>query len=76
MLNAELRVTEPVWEQEVDDGGMFPSRLSVYEDPDEGPLRFLAVCRGAWGGGAQARRATFVEACLHTRLLHERYVAG
>lgn len=70
MINAQLRMIEPAWSREIDDGGMFPSRLSVHEDPDGGNLPFLAVCRNGWGGGGQARRATLQEAIAHTKALH------
>lgn len=72
MLNEQLRRTPPVWAKEVDDGGMFPTRLTVHRDPDEGGLRFLAVCTTGWGGGAQARRATLAEAIAHTEKLHRK----
>lgn len=62
MNNAALRMTRPVWYSGRDDGGMFPTELSVHEDPDDVPLRFLAVVRGGWGGGRQARRASLDEA--------------
>lgn len=71
MQNDLLRLTEPVWSVELDNGGMFPSKLSVHEDPDGGPLPFLAVCRNGWGGGTQARRATLEEARRHAEALHE-----
>jgi hypothetical protein len=76
MNNEQLRWTSPVWSREVDDGGMFPSRLSVHQDPDGGRLPFLAVCRTAWGGGAQARRATEQEAVAYTETLHRKVVGG
>jgi hypothetical protein len=72
MLNAQLRLTPAVWSEQVDDGCMFDTRLSVHQDPDGGPLPFLAVCTTGWGGGAQARRATREEAVAHTSVLHRR----
>lgn len=72
MDNASLRLTPAVWDDEVDNGGMFPARLSVHVDPDGGKLPYLAVCRSSWGGGGQARRATLEEAKAHTWQLHER----
>jgi hypothetical protein len=62
MRNDKLRLTSPRWLESVDTGGMFNSTVAVYEDPDGGPLPFLAVARGAWGAGGQARRATLEEA--------------
>lgn len=76
MINAQLRMTKPVWSREVDDGGMFPSRLTVHQDPDGGTLPFLAVCRNGWGGGGQARRATLQEAIAHTETLHAKLVGS
>lgn len=72
MINEKLRMTPPTWSQEVDDGGMFPSRLSVHEDPDGGSLPFLAVARNGWGGGGNARRATLQEAIAYAETLHEK----
>lgn len=71
MLNARLRLTQPVWSEEVDNGGMFSAQLSVHEDPDGGKLPFLVVCRDGWGGGSQARRATLEEARRYAGTLHE-----
>jgi hypothetical protein len=71
MLNAEVRLIPPIWSEDRDNGGMFPSRLSVHQDPDGGPRPFLAVCRDSWGGGAQARRATEEEARAHAEHLFE-----
>lgn len=72
MLNAQLRLTEPVWSEKVDDGGMFPTHLSVHQDPDGGTYPFLAVATAGFGGGAQGRRATLEEARAHTAVLHRK----
>jgi hypothetical protein len=72
MTNEQLRHTTPVWSEEVDDGGMFPSRLSVHHDPDDGPLRYLAVARTGWGSGGQARRATLTEAVEYAEDLYRK----
>jgi hypothetical protein len=74
MTNAQLRMTKPAWREEVDDGGMFPTRLSVHRDPDGGPLPFLAVVRTSFGGGGQARRATQEEAQAYVWELHRKVV--
>ena len=72
MLNAQLRLTKPVWSEEVADGGMFPTRLAVHEDPDGGPYPFLAVAAAGMGGGCQGRRATLDAAKAHTAVLHRK----
>jgi hypothetical protein len=74
VINAELRMVPPVWSEQVDDGGMFPTRLSVHRDPDGGPLPFLAVVRTSFGAGGQARRATQEEATAYTYVLHAKVI--
>lgn len=70
MNNAALRMTKPVWSSKRDDGGMFPTELSVHEDPDGGALRFLAVMKNGWGGGRQARRASLDEARVYAETMY------
>ena len=72
MKNAQLRLISPVWSEEVDDGGMFSTRLAVHQDPDGGPYPFLAVVTAGFGGGCQGRKATLEEARDHTAVLHRK----
>ena len=65
-----LRLTTPVFKREVDTGGMFDDTLSVHEDPDGGPKRFLAMATDGWGGGYGCRYASLEEAKANLERLH------
>ena len=70
MQDNKLRLTKPVYQRNVDTGGMFDDVLSVHEDPDGGPKRFLAMATDGWGGGYGCRYASLEEAKANLERLH------
>ena len=70
MQDNKLRFTKPVYQRKIDSGGMFDDTLSVHEDPDGGPKRFLAMATSGWGSGYGCRYASLEEAKANLERLH------
>ena len=70
MIDARLRLTEPVYKASIDVGAMFNDVLSVHLDPDGGKNPYLAQARDGWGRGVCRRHVTLDDAKSDLNRLH------
>jgi hypothetical protein len=72
MDDMQIRLTEPIYEERIDSGGMFDDRLLVYVFTDGEAKPYLALAQDGWGRGVGNRYSTLEEAKSNLNRLHEK----